>query len=72
LNGGPAAIPPQQLAVKINGKKVPLGTERVRIVSGGPTSPYGVEIPIEIEIEVSGAGFNPAGRYGGNLVLSIM
>jgi hypothetical protein len=72
LDDGPVALPPQQITVTINGKKVLMGTQRVRIASGGPTSPQGVEVPIVIEIEVKGIGFNPAGRYGGNLALFIM
>jgi hypothetical protein len=69
---GQAAIPPRQMAVTINGKNVPIGTERVPIALGGPTPGDGVEVPIVIEVTLKGSAFFPAGRYGGNLVLSVI
>lgn len=70
--GRKTAIPPAQLVVKINGKEVPIGTDRVQIATGRPTPPTGVDVPVVIEMEVKGASSYPAGRYGGNLALSVL
>jgi len=69
---GQAAIPPQQMTVTINGKTIPVGTERVQIASGGPTPMDGVEVPITIEVTLKGSVFYPAGQYGGKLVLAVI
>lgn len=69
---GPVAIPAAELKVTINGQEVLVGTEFVPAASGGPTPIHGVEVPIVVEIEVKGFVLPPAGRYGGNLVLSVM
>lgn len=63
------AIPSGQIAVTINGRAVPVGTDRVVIAGGGPTPPGGANILITIEMEIKGASACPAGRYGGDLSL---
>jgi hypothetical protein len=69
---GWVAIPAQQMTVTINGKNVPIGTERVLIASGGATPGDGVEVPIVVDVTLKGSAFFPAGQYSGNLVLSVM
>ena len=69
--GKKIAIPPAQMVVKINGKEVPVGTDRVLIATGGPTPPAGVDVPVVIEMEMKGASSCRAGRYGGNLMLAV-
>lgn len=66
-----AAIGPREMKVTINGKEVPIGTEFVEIATGGPTPPSGVEVPIVVEIKTSGTLAYPAGRYGGNLAITV-
>lgn len=65
-------IPSGQIAVTINGRKVPVGTDRVVIAGGGPTPPGGVNILVAIEMEVKGASLLTAGQYGGNLTLTAL
>jgi hypothetical protein len=62
-------IPSGQIAVKINGRDVPVGTDRVVIAGGGQTPPGGANILIAIEMEIKGASTCPAGSYGGDLSL---
>ncbi len=69
---GQAAIPAEQMTVTINGKKVPVGTERVQIAEGNPTPRDGVDVPIVVEVTLKGSTFYPAGRYSGNLVLAVL
>ncbi len=68
---GGAAIPPQLMKVTINGKEVQIGTEFVEIATGGPTPPGGVDVPIVVEIKTAGVLAYPAGRYEGNLALTV-
>lgn len=68
---GREAIPPKLMKVTINGKEVPIGTERVEIATGGPTPPAGVDVRIVVEIQTPGALAYPAGRYGGDLGITI-
>ncbi len=68
---GGAAIPPQLMKVTINGKEVRVGTEFVEIATGGPTPPGGVDVPIVVEIQTAGVLAYPAGRYEGNLALTV-
>ena len=63
-------IPSGQIAVTINGREVPIGTDRVVIAGGGPTPPGGVNILIAVEMEIKGASACPAGQYGGDLTLT--
>jgi len=65
-------IPPAQIAVKINGKDVPVGTNRVVIAGGGPTPPGGANVLVAIEMEIKGASSCAAGQYGGNLTLTAL
>lgn len=65
-------IPSGQIAVKINGRDVPVGTDRVVIAGGGLTPPGGANILIAIEMEIKGASACPAGRYGGDLALMVL
>jgi hypothetical protein len=70
--GKQVAIPATQIAVRINGKEVPVGTELVEIATGMPTPPSGVNVPVVIEMELKqGAASCPAGQYGGNLALKV-
>ncbi|OHB66582.1 MAG: hypothetical protein A2Y76_09710 [Planctomycetes bacterium RBG_13_60_9] len=68
---GRVAILPKHMTVEINGK-TPVGTERVRVASLGPTNLSGVDVPIELKIRVKGSPAYPAGRYCGNLVVTVM
>jgi hypothetical protein len=68
---GQGALAAGDLTVTINGMKVEVGTRWVDIATGDRTPVIGAEVPIVIEITVKGPAFYPAGRYGGNLVLSI-
>jgi hypothetical protein len=68
---GQGALAPGDLTVTINGREVPVGPQWVDIAAGDRTPITGAEVPIVIEITVKGPAFYPAGRYGGNLVLSI-
>ena len=68
---GQQALAAGDLTVTINGREVAVGTQWVDIVVGDRTPVTGAEVPIVIEITVKGPAFYPAGRYGGNLVLSI-
>jgi hypothetical protein len=70
--GKTVAISPSQITVTINGKEVPIGTERVQIAAGGPTPAGGAGIPVVIEMTVKGASSYPAGQYGGNLALTVV
>jgi hypothetical protein len=70
---GKATMAPKDLFVLINGEPVPVGTGRVPIAtSHGPTPPGGANIPIELQVEVKRWMTYPAGRYGGNLVITVM
>jgi hypothetical protein len=70
--GKKMVIPPAQIAVTINGKELPVGTDCVQIATGGPTPPTGVNVPVVIEMVMkAGASLCRAGRYGGNLVLTV-
>jgi hypothetical protein len=64
-------ISPQHMTVVINGTNVPIGTQRVPIASGGPTPRGGVDVPIELQVGVKGMHLYPAGRYRGNLVITV-
>jgi hypothetical protein len=64
-------ISPKHMTVTINGKEVPIGTGRVPIASQGPTPPGGVDVPIELQVGVRTMASYPAGRYRGNLVITI-
>ena len=64
-------IAPKDLAVSINGKQVPVGAERVPIVSQGPTPHNGVDVPIEFQVGVRTIQCYPAGRYSGTVTITI-
>jgi hypothetical protein len=69
--GGPA-ISPRHMTVAINGRRVPVGRERVPIATGRQaTSSRGVDVPIELQVGVSGLATYPAGRYAGTLVITV-
>jgi len=71
--GKQVALGTAQVAVRINGKEVPVGTELVEIATGIPTPPSGVNVPVVIEMELKhGAASCPAGQYSGNLALQVM
>ena len=65
------AISPKDMAVVINGKRVPVGTERVPIASEGPTPRNGVVVPIEMQVGVKTIQPYPAGRYRGALIITV-
>jgi hypothetical protein len=70
---GGGAISPKHLSVAINGKMVRVGTGRVPIADGsGPTSSNGVEVPVDLQLGVTGLTSYPAGRYSGALVITVM
>ncbi len=66
-----AAIPPEQLSVKVNGKNVPVGTTPVEFATGPATTPKGVNVAITIEVELKDVVVCRAGHYGGNMAISI-
>jgi len=71
--GGAVAISPKHLTVAINGKEVPVGTGRVPIAqSSKPTSSGGVDVPVDLQVGVTGLVSYPAGRYTGALVITVM
>lgn len=65
------AISPEHMTVKVNDREVPIGTGHVTIASQGPTPYSGVEIPIELQVGVTGGSLYPAGRYRGALVIKV-
>lgn len=65
------SIAPKDLSVAINGQQVPVGTARVPIVSNGPTSRSGDEVPIEIQVGLRTIQCYPAGRYVGTIMITI-
>ena len=66
-----APIPAQQMAVKINGRPVPVGTTRVEIATGPRTGAAGMKVPITIDIELKDIAACSAGQYSGGLTLYI-
>jgi hypothetical protein len=64
-------IAPKDLTASINGKPVPVGAERVPIVSQGPTPHNGVDVPIELQVGVRTIQCYPAGRYSGTVTITI-
>lgn len=70
---GGVAISPKHLSVAINGKEVPVGTGRVSIARASkPTSGGGVDVPVDLQVAVTGLASYPAGRYSGALVITVM
>jgi hypothetical protein len=64
---------PKHLAVAINGAEVPVGTGRTPIAqSAKPTPSGGVDVPVDLQMSVSGLESCPAGRYNGALVVRVM
>ena len=71
--GSAVAISHKHLSVAINGKEVPVGTGRVLIARASkPTSAGGVDVPVDLQLGVTGLASYPAGRYSGALVITIM
>lgn len=62
---------PKDLTATINGKGVSIGSGRVPIISQGPTTGAGVDVPIDLQVAVKTVAAYPAGRYRGTLVLTI-
>jgi hypothetical protein len=70
---GAATVSPRHLSVAINGKNVPVGDGRVQIARGSrPTPANGVDVPVDLEVGVTGLASYPAGRYRGALVITVM
>lgn len=70
---GGGAISPKHLSVAINGKAVPVGTGRVPIAQASkPTPAGGVDVPVDLQLGVTGLTSYPAGRYSGALVITVM
>jgi len=70
---GRAAISPKHMQVRINGQMVAVGAGRVEV--GGsrrPTRAQGVEVPIDLEVGVTGLTAYPPGQYNGALVIRVV
>ncbi len=70
--GGMVPLDPRQMRVTINGKEVPIGTDRVVIARGGPTPPSGADVPLVVVVDLKSALAYPAGRYGGSLTVAVL
>jgi hypothetical protein len=71
--GDKRSIAPNDMAVTINGKKVSVGASQTVVVgSGAATSLKGVDVSIDLQVEVTNLGSYPAGRYDGNLAVTVM
>jgi len=70
---GGVVMSPKHLSVAINGKEVPVGAGRVCIARASkPTSGGGVDVPVDLQVAVTGLASYPAGRYRGALVITVM
>ena len=70
---GAATMAPQDLSVAINGKKVPVGAGKVQIARGKRATPAnGLDVPVDLQVGVTGLASYPAGRYSGALVITVM
>lgn len=70
---GIAAISPEHMLVQINGREVPVGTGGVEIAaSRRATRTQGVDVPVNLQVGVTGLNAYPAGRYNGALVIRVM
>jgi len=63
----------KHLSVAINGTEVLVGAGRAAIAeSSKPTPAGGVDVPVDLQMSVSGLASCPAGRYRGALVVRVM
>lgn len=70
---GAATMSPKHLSVAINGKNIPVGTGRVQIAKGSKATPAnGLDVPVDLQVGVTGLASYPAGRYSGALVITVM
>jgi len=70
---GGGIMDPKRLLVAINGTEVPVGTGRAVIAqSPRPTPAGGVDVPVDLQMSVSGLESWKAGRYSGALVIRVM
>jgi len=70
---GRVAISPKHLSVAINGKAMPIGKSRVTVAqSSKPTRSAGVDVPVDLQVDVMSLPGYPAGRYRGTLVITVM
>jgi len=70
---GSGGIPASHLSVAINGRPVQVGKGRAVIASSTtPTPQAGVDVPVELQVNVDGSAMFPAGRYNGVLMLTVM
>ena len=70
---GQSGIPPANLRVVINGTTIPVGGSLTPVASSRiPTPRAGVDVPIDVDVEVAGAMAYPAGRYCGTLTIKVM
>jgi len=69
---GKSTMSPKEIKVVINGAQTRLG-QRVEIArSRLPTTPAGVDVPVELKVAMNDMVLYPAGQYGGTLVITIM
>jgi hypothetical protein len=69
---GRSTMSPKHTTVVINGAQARLG-ERVQIArSNKPTTPAGVDVPVELKVAMNDMVLYPAGQYSGALVITIM
>lgn len=65
-------IPADETVVTINNVRVPVGRDRVPIITSDiPTPRDGVEIPLELHFDVDAARLYPMGRYEGTLAFTV-
>jgi hypothetical protein len=69
---GKSTMSPKHIMVAINGAQTRLG-QRVEIArSRVPTTPAGVDVPVELKVAMNDMTLYPAGQYSGALVITIM
>jgi len=65
-------IPANETIVTINKVRVPVGRDRVPIITSDiPTPRNGVEIPLELRFHVDAARLYPMGQYEGTLAFTV-
>ena len=70
---GGGIMDPKHLLVAINGTEVPVGAGRATVAqSPRPTPSGGVDVPVDLQMRVSGLASWKAGRYSGALVIRVM
>jgi len=63
---------PEHLSLMINGRGVPVGKDRVEILSSAkPTPVKGVKVPVELRFGMERIELEQAGEYHGTLTLTV-